>query len=244
MSPELFHEAYLWRPLSIHFRDSSLANGVHNTRALRNVSAVHDASLHSSRRLLCFPRYISHSLPFSIALDIIMPSTSPITIVDAAFSDFSAIARIYSYYVSTDVATFEIEPPDHEVMFSRAVDLRGKGLPYLAAYKNDKVVGYAYASEFRPRAAYRLTVENSVYVDHEFRHQGVGKLLLAELVKRCTAIGKREIIAIIAGNSEENAASRALHEGAGFRHVGTLPAVGLKFDRYIDDIIMQLSLQP
>lgn len=198
---------------------------------------------------LPFARYASPRVSHTICLfrccfTFSMSSKSSTIIVDAAFSDFSAIARIYSYYVSTNVATFEIEPPDHEVMFSRAVDLRGKGLPYLAAYKDDKVVGYAYVSEFRPRAAYRLTVENSVYVDHEFRHQGVGKLLLGELVKRCATIGKREMIAIIAGNSEENAASRGLHEGAGFKQVGTLIAVGLKFDRYIDDIIMQLSLQP
>lgn len=173
-----------------------------------------------------------------------MSFPNAVVIVDAAFSDFDAIAKIYSHYVLEEVATFELEAPDRNEMFARARATREKGLPYLAAYLDDKVVGYAYAAEFRSRSAYNLTVENSVYIDKDFKGRGTGRALLEELVKRCAAAGKKQMLAVIAGDEQEVKASVALHTAAGFEHVGVLKGVGFKFDRFVDDILMQRSLAP
>ena len=118
--------------------------------------------------------------------------------------------------------------------------VRAAGLPWLVAEIDGQVAGYAYAGPYRARPAYRLTVENSVYVDDAFLRRGVGRALLASVIDRCTAAGFREMVAII-GNSA-NAASIGLHAAAGFRHVGTLTGVGYKLDRWLDTVIMQRAL--
>lgn len=128
-------------------------------------------------------------------------------------------------------------------MMARARSIRGQGLPYIVACRADKVVGYAYASEYRSRPGYHLTVEDSVYVDPDVKRYGVGKLLLDEIVKKCTAFGKRRIIAISSGDGYDNAGSIRLHKAAGFVYVGVLKNVGLKSDRFIDTHILQRSLE-
>ena len=116
------------------------------------------------------------------------------------------------------------------------------GLPYLVAMIENQVVAFAYALPYRPRPAYRYTVEHSIYVDRSWRRQGIGKLLLDRLVELLTGCGIREIIGIIGDSANE--ASLLAHESAGFHQVGTLHNVGRKFDRWLDTVIVQRSLSP
>ena len=165
--------------------------------------------------------------------------TKPL-IRSAQVDDFASIQSIYAIEVREHTATFEITPPDMEEMTRRWRHITDMGLPYLVAELDGDVVGYAYASSYRSRPAYSHTVEDSVYVARDNHRQGLGRVLLAELMHRCRDLGKRQMIAII-GDSVHNASIR-LHENAGFRHVGTLKQVGWKLDRWIDSVIMQRSL--
>ena len=158
----------------------------------------------------------------------------------AQVEDFVSIQSIYAIEVREHTATFEITPPDMEEMATRWRHITEIGLPYLVAELGGDIVGYAYASSYRSRPAYSHTVEDSVYVARDNHRQGLGRVLLTELMHRCRDLGKRQMIAII-GDSTHNASIR-LHENAGFRHVGTLRQVGWKLDRWIDSVIMQRSL--
>jgi phosphinothricin acetyltransferase len=162
------------------------------------------------------------------------------SIRSAAAADLRAIQAIYAREVSTRTATFELEPPDVDEMAQRVEAVRAAGLPWLVAEIEGAVAGYAYAGPYRARPAYRLTVENSVYVDDAFLRRGVGRALLAELIRICTGLGRREMVAIIGDSA--NAASIGLHAAAGFRHVGTLTGVGHKLGRWLDTVIMQRPL--
>ena len=122
----------------------------------------------------------------------------------------------------------------------RYTDIVQAGLPYLVAERDGRVAGYAYANQFRPRAAYRSTVEDSVYVSHDAIGLGIGQALLNELIERCTAMGLRQMLAVI-GDSQ-NAASIGAHRACGFSYVGVMTSVGRKFDRWVDVVIMQRSL--
>jgi L-amino acid N-acyltransferase YncA len=159
---------------------------------------------------------------------------------DAEDSDLTAIQRIYAFYVLNGLATFEETPPTTEEIRKRRLTILQSGLPYLVATLDDEVAGYAYATMYRPRAAYRYTVENSVYVAEGLRAQGIGTVLLAALIARCELGGWRQMIAVI-GDSD-NAASIALHGRMGFELTGTLKAVGFKFGRWVDTVIMQRAL--
>lgn len=159
-------------------------------------------------------------------------------------ADLPAIQAIYARHVLQGVASFELTPPDLAEITLRRRDVLGKGLPWLVATDqtgagDGPVVGYAYASPFRPRPAYRFTVEDSVYVEEAQRGRGIGQLLLAELLARCSAAGARQVIAVIGGAEP---ASIALHRRAGFRMAGTLSSVGWKFDAWRDVSLMQRSL--
>lgn len=162
------------------------------------------------------------------------------SIRSVAPADLAAIQAIYAREVLTRTATFELEPPDVEEMAQRVEAVRGAGLPWLVAEIEGAVAGYAYAGPYRIRPAYRLTVENSVYVDDAFLRRGVGRALLEELIRLCTRLGRREMVAVIGDSA--NAASVGLHAAAGFRHVGTLTGVGHKFGRWLDTVIMQRPL--
>lgn len=156
--------------------------------------------------------------------------------------DVAAITAIYEHAVRTGTGSFEIDPPDATEMARRRQDVLAKGLPYLVAETAAGVMGYAYASPFRPRPAYRFSVENSVYVHPEARGQGLGALLLAELIALCTDWGARQMLAVIGDSA--NAASVALHTRLGFTPAGRFENVGRKFERWLDVVLMQRALGP
>lgn len=168
-----------------------------------------------------------------------MPSTLIRPSTDA---DVPAMAAIYAKAVLTGRASFEIEAPDDTEIARRRADVLAKGLPWLAAEADGQLLGYAYASPFRPRPAYRYTLEDSIYVHEAARGRGIGRLLLAELLARCEAWGARQMIAAI-GDSN-NRASIAVHAAAGFVPVGTYRNVGRKFDEWLDVVLMQRTLGP
>ena len=154
--------------------------------------------------------------------------------------DARAIAAIYATFVLTSTATLELDAPDAAEIECRMRSVQHAGLPYLIAEAPDGVVaGYAYAASFRPRAGYRFTVEDSVYLDARFAGQGLGRRLLGELIARCKAAGCHQMVAVIGG---ENPASVAMHASQGFVHVGVLREVGFKFDAWRDVTLMQREL--
>ncbi|HEV3183917.1 MAG TPA: GNAT family N-acetyltransferase [Xanthobacteraceae bacterium] len=155
----------------------------------------------------------------------------------AVAADIPTITRIYAHAVRFGTASFELEPPDEAEMARRQRTLIDDGFPYLVAESDGAVVGYAYAGPYRTRPAYRFSVENSVYVAPEAHGRGIGRALLDRLIAEATARGFRQMIAVI-GDSDQ-AASIALHRAAGFRHVGTIAAVGFKHDRWLDSVLMQ-----
>ncbi len=151
-----------------------------------------------------------------------------------------AITAIYGHHVRHGFASFETEPPVLEDMLLRRTDVTGKGLPYLVAERDGAILGYAYAGTYRPRAAYRDTVENSIYLRPDTVGQGIGRLLLPALVAECEARDLRQMIAVIGDSG--NTASIRLHESCGFRMVGVLEAVGYKLGRWLDSVLMQRRL--
>ncbi len=151
-----------------------------------------------------------------------------------------AITAIYAHHVRHGFASFETEPPAEAEMRRRRMDVLGKDLPYLVAERDGIVLGYAYAGTYRPRAAYRDTVENSIYIRPDATGQGIGRLLLPALVKACEARDLRQMIAVI-GDSD-NQPSIRLHAACGFRMIGILEAVGFKLGRWLDSVLMQKRL--
>jgi len=165
----------------------------------------------------------------------------PDPIVRSATADDAAqIAAIYAHHVLHGTATFEIEPPDIEEIARRRLEIEQAGLPFLVAAKDDRILGYAYAGPYRPRPAYRYTVEDSIYIDPAEIGRGLGKRLMPVLIAACEKAGARQLIAVI-GDSD-NIASVRLHERFGFRHAGVFRAVGFKFDRWLDTVLMQRKL--
>jgi L-amino acid N-acyltransferase YncA len=158
----------------------------------------------------------------------------------ATAADIAAIAAIYRPAVLTGTASFELEPPDEAEMQRRFTAITAAGYPYLVAEIDGRVAGYAYASAYRSRPAYRFTVENSVYVASEAQGQGIGAALLKALIEAATANGYRLMVAVI-GDSR-NQASITLHRNAGFTFCGTLHSVGHKFGRWLDSVLMELPL--
>lgn len=159
----------------------------------------------------------------------------------ADFGDALAIAGIYADHVLHGTASFEEIPPGVEEMTRRMAAVLEAGLPYLVAEAEGVVVGFAYAGPHRPRAAYRHTVEDSIYLTAAAQGRGLGRALLEELIARCEATGRlRQMIAVIGDSA--NAGSIAVHARAGFRMVGTMTNVGFKFGRWLDTVIMQRPL--
>ena len=161
---------------------------------------------------------------------------------DARDADLAAVQAIYAHHVLRGLATFEEVPPSVDELLARRAAVLQLGLPYLVAEAAGCVVGYAYAMSYRPRPAYRHTIEDSVYVADGLAGRGIGVALLGALVDRCDAGMWRQMIAII-GNSG-NAASIALHRRLGFAMVGTLSCAGFKLGRWVDTVIMQRALGP
>nr|WP_275198607.1 GNAT family N-acetyltransferase [Bradyrhizobium sp. CSA207] len=155
-------------------------------------------------------------------------------------ADLPAITAIYEHAVRHGTATFELEPPDLTEMTRRYRALIDGGYPYFVAMLDGRVAGYAYAGAYRPRPAYRFTVENSIYLDPSFHRRGIGLLLLERLIIECEARGFRQMIAVIGDSA--NAGSIGVHTKGGFKMIGTHPSVGLKFGRWLDTVMMQRDL--
>ena len=155
-------------------------------------------------------------------------------------ADLPAITEIYRWNVVHGTGTFELDAPDLAEMTRRREDVMGKSLPWLVAERAGSILGYAYANQFRPRPAYRFCLEDSIYLAPAATRQGVGRLLLAELLARSEAAGARQMLAVIGDSA--NAASIAVHRAFGFEPVGTLKAAGWKFDRWLDVVMMQKRL--
>jgi phosphinothricin acetyltransferase len=154
--------------------------------------------------------------------------------------DIEAITRIYANAVLHGTASFEIAPPDEAEMLRRQAALLDNGYPYFAAEIGGIVAGYAYAGPYRARPAYRWSVEDSVYVAPDMHRKGIGALLLRALIAASTQRGYRQMIAVIGDSAQ--IASIAVHERAGFNHVGTLRSVGFKHGKWLDTVLMQRAL--
>jgi phosphinothricin acetyltransferase len=169
-----------------------------------------------------------------------MTPTQPVVLIrDSLEADVVAIQEIYAHHVLHGTASFELTPPTLDDMRQRRADVVAKNLPYLVAEQNGVVVGYAYVTLYRPRPAYRFTVEDSVYVREGLAGQGIGSLLLAEIIKICTAKGYRQLMAVV---GDSNPPSVILHERHGFTLAGTFKSVGYKFGAWRDTAMLQRSL--
>lgn len=159
---------------------------------------------------------------------------------NATTTDLPAITEIYRDSVLNGTASYEITPPDLAEMTSRHSGIIEKGYPYIAAEAEDgTLLGYAYASAFRTRPAYRWLVEDSIYLAPQARGKGVGKALLKELLTRCEVLGFRQMVAVIGGASP---ASVAVHKSLGFEMTGTLKGTGFKHGKWLDTVLMQIAL--
>jgi L-amino acid N-acyltransferase YncA len=165
---------------------------------------------------------------------------SDVTIRASNASDVAAITAIYAHHVLHGTGTFEIDPPDEAEIAKRWSGLVDRGFPWLVAVVDNSVIGYAYAGPFREREAYRFTLEDSIYIHPEWMGKGVGIALLRELIAVCKRDGFKQILAVI-GDSE-NLGSIRVHERCGFMHCGAFKKVGLKFDRWLDVVMMQLEI--
>jgi phosphinothricin acetyltransferase len=155
-------------------------------------------------------------------------------------ADIGAIAHIYADAVLNGSASFEIEPPDEAEMLRRQTALLDNGYPYFAAEIGGIVAGYAYAGPYRTRPAYNWSVEDSVYVAPDMHRKGIGALLLRTLIAASAQRGYRQMIAVIGDSAQIG--SIALHERAGFSHMGTLRSVGFKHGKWLDTVLMQRAL--
>jgi phosphinothricin acetyltransferase len=164
----------------------------------------------------------------------------PLAIRPSTAADLAAFTRIYGQAAAQGTGTFELEPPDEAEMARRRDDVLTKGLPWLVAERGNEVLGFAYANHFRPRRAYRFCLEDSIYLDPTAWGQGIGRLLLAELMAQCEARGARQMLAVIGDSA--NAGSIGVHRACGFESAGLFKAAGWKFDRWLDVVLMQRSL--
>ena len=158
----------------------------------------------------------------------------------ASEGDADALAAIYGHHVLHGFGTFEEEPPSPAEMDTRRAAIAGRGLPYLVAEAEGKVLGFAYAGPFRPRAAYRYTVEDSVYIAPEAVGRGVGRAVLTAVLSACEELGVRQVVAVIGDSG--NAASIGLHRSLGFTDAGVGKSFGFKHGRWVDIVWMQKSL--
>jgi L-amino acid N-acyltransferase YncA len=181
-------------------------------------------SLHSTQALAASQSSLNLAL-------IIRPSTP---------HDLPAVLSIYAHYVLHHTCTFETEVPSLADLQQRRADVLSKGLPWLVAARGDQILGYAYCNWFKPRAAYRYSAENSIYLAHDAVGQGLGRALLAELCCQAEQVGVRQMLAVIGDSA--NAASIALHRCAGFEEAGIFKACGWKMQRWLDTVLMQKTL--
>ena len=176
------------------------------------------------------PGILAHA-PAMASRIVLRPSTD---------AELPAIAAIYGWHVAHGTGTFELEPPSESDMAARRADVLERGLPWLVAEEDGRVLGYAYANQFRPRPAYRHCLEDSIYLAHDAMGRGVGRALLAELLARCEAAGARQMLAVIGDSA--NAGSIGVHRTLGFEPAGILRSAGWKFGRWLDVVLMQKRL--
>jgi L-amino acid N-acyltransferase YncA len=177
--------------------------------------------------------------PFSLYEMTATAKISECLVRAAAPGDIAAVTAIYTHFVETSTATFDLVAPGEATMLRKRQVVLDRGLPYLVAELEGYVVGYSYAAPFRPREGYRFTVEDSIYVRADCIGYGVGKLLLTELIAKCQARGCHSMVACICG---VNPKSTALHASLGFVPIGTLPEAGKKFGEWLSLLIMQRVL--
>jgi L-amino acid N-acyltransferase YncA len=158
----------------------------------------------------------------------------------ATAQDAEALAAIYGHHVLHGFGTFEEEPPPPAEMETRRAAIADRGLPYLVAEDDGRVLGFAYAGPFRPRQAYRYTLEDSVYIAPDAIGKGVGRAVLSAVIAECEALGIRQLVAVIGDSG--NAASIGLHRALGFVDAGTGRSFGFKHGRWVDIVWMQKSL--
>jgi L-amino acid N-acyltransferase YncA len=175
-------------------------------------------------------------------MSVVAAPRATFTIRDARESDFTSIQAIYAHHVQNGLGSFEEVPPTLDEMLRRRAEILGHGLPYYVAEVAGTLAGYAYAGKFRARSAYRFAVEDSIYVAPHAQRGGIGRQLLDRLIARCTELGYRQMVAVIGDSG--NAGSIGVHAAAGFSEVGRLPAIGFKFGRWVDCIMMQRALGP
>ena len=157
-------------------------------------------------------------------------------------ADLAAITAIYRHHVLHGVASFEEIPPEPDELARRRCEILAQELPYLIAERPGRVLGYCYASRYRTRSAYRVTLEDSIYLDAAELGRGIGRALLSALIERCSELGYRQMVAVIGGSDQWP--SIRLHEALGFTRTGLLPAVGFKFGNWVDTVLMQRALGP
>lgn len=169
-------------------------------------------------------------------------AVDPFTVRDSQDADVATIQKIYSHHVLTGLGSFEETPPSLDEIARRRREILSHGLPFLVAESDGRLLGYAYTGPFRPRSAYRYSVEDSIYVAPDAQRRGIGRRMLDELLERCTKLGYRQMVAVIGDSA--NHASIGVHDAAGFAEVARLPAVGFKFGRWVDIVMMQRALGP
>ncbi|WP_182967928.1 MULTISPECIES: GNAT family N-acetyltransferase [Enterobacteriaceae] len=164
-----------------------------------------------------------------------------IEIRNAQADDVQAIAALYAWHVLNGRASFEEVPPSIDEMQQRMLHIQEQGLPWLVALYRGEIVGYCYASPYRPRPAYRYTLEESIYIDTSMTAHGIGSRLLAALIAVCEQGPWRQMLAVI-GDGNNNTGSLRLHKKHGFEVVGQLRSVGYKMGDWRDTVIMQRPL--
>jgi L-amino acid N-acyltransferase YncA len=162
------------------------------------------------------------------------------TIRPSADQDVPAITAIYGHHVLHGTGTFETTPPTEADMAARRADVLGKGLPYLVAEEDGKLLGFAYCQWFKPRPAYRFSAEDSIYLHPDAAGRGLGKELLARLAQEAETVGIRKLIAVIGDSG--NAGSIGVHRSLGFRPAGQFTSCGWKFGRWLDIVLMEKAL--
>jgi L-amino acid N-acyltransferase YncA len=165
---------------------------------------------------------------------------SNIQIIPATSDHMPAIANIYGHHVLTGLASFEADAPSETEMSRRWHAILEASFPYMVALWEGEVAGYCYGSSYRPRHAYRFSVETSIYLDDRYQGKGIAKTLMTELEEKLRLLGKKQMIAVI-GDSD-NHASIGLHRAIGFEHVGILKDIGWKHDRWVDSVLMQKTI--
>lgn len=165
-----------------------------------------------------------------------------LVIRNATPADIPSITAIYQPAVRDGLASWEYDPPDEAEMRRRFDVIQAGSYPYLVAERDGRVVGYSYASPYRPRPGYRFTVENSVYVATDAQRGGIARALLSALIDRCAAAGFRQMVAVI-GDSR-NTPSIQLHRSLGFTYSGVIHSIGWKHGRWLDSVYMQRALGP